>query len=273
MVSGSSSELLHDVVPSGAAVALHHLLGSPGAVPVAGAPLPPLRHWLAFLPRVPQRDLRVDGHPLHGLLPDGIAGRRRMFAGARLRFHDSLAVDEPLERRGWIGRVATKAGRAGDLVIATVHHDVRGAAGRVAEEQDLVFLVDQPAPRGASADDPGPDGWPWARDAAVDPTLLFRFSALTYNAHRIHYDRDYAIGVEGYPGLVVHGPLQALTMADLARRHEPERRIAELTFRALGPAFDDGPLLVRGRPDGDTAELATFTHDGRQASRLTLLWA
>jgi 3-methylfumaryl-CoA hydratase len=195
-----------------------------------------------------------------------------MFAGARLRFQGSLAVDEPLERRGRVARVETKSGSAGELVIATLHLEVSGATGAITEEQDLIFLVDQPAPRAVAADDPSPDGWPWTAEVAVDPTLLFRFSALTYNAHRIHYDHEYATGIEGYPGLVVHGPLQAMAMVDLARRHEPARTITDLTFRTLRPAFDGGPLLVRGRPDGATAELATFTHDGRQSSRMTLRW-
>ncbi|MCU1374504.1 MAG: hypothetical protein JWO68_1790, partial [Actinomycetia bacterium] len=233
MTSDSPEERLTDVVPAGAALALHHALGSPGAPPVAGDALAPLGHWLAFLPRVPQGDLRDDGHPVTGLLPSGAAGKRRMFVGARLRYEGSLAVDEPLSRQGHITSVTTKSGSAGELVFATLRYEVEGAGGRIEEEQDHVYLVDQPAPRPVADGDPTPDGWPWAGEVPVDPRLLFRFSALTYNAHRIHYDRAYARDVEGYPALVVHGPLQAMAQVDLARRWAPERTTAELTFRTL----------------------------------------
>jgi 3-methylfumaryl-CoA hydratase len=111
-------------------------------------------------------------------------------------------------------------------------------------------------------DESGADDWPWSWDLPIGPTLLFRFSALTYNAHRIHYDRPYATGVEGYPGLVVHGPLQAVALAELCRRHDP-RPLAAFRFTALAPAFDDGPLRLRGRPDGgDGAELRALDVHG-----------
>jgi 3-methylfumaryl-CoA hydratase len=263
---------VRDSIPAGAAEAMHTLLGAPGDPPGVGDPLPPLWHWMAFLPRVGQAALRADGHPREGVHPPGVGRRRRMFVGARVWLDGALVVGESVARRTELAGVMTKRGSAGDLVFATLRHHLSGAAGSLEEEQDLVFLVDQPAARSVADDEPGPDGWAWAAELAVDPTLLFRFSALTYNAHRIHYDRGYATAVEGYPGLVVHGPLQAMALAGLARRHAPERPVADVRFRTVRPAFDDGPLLLRGRPVDDGAELAAFTHDGRRTAAVELRW-
>jgi 3-methylfumaryl-CoA hydratase len=146
------------------------------------------------------------------------------------------------------------------LVFVNVKHEVTGG-GTAVDEQDIVYREPASGPTPAAEPAP-PEEWDWAWDFAITPTLLFRFSALTYNAHRIHYDRRYATEEEGYPGLVVHGPLQAVALAELCRRHAPDRHLASFTFRALSPAFDDGALLLRGRPDGEAVELAAFDHRG-----------
>jgi 3-methylfumaryl-CoA hydratase len=272
-----------DVVTPAMAAALHGLLDSPGEPPGPGDPLPPLWHWLAFLPRVPQRDLGADGHPrLGGFMPP-VELPRRMFAGGWFEFEAPAPIGEPLERESRVTSVEEKSGRSGALVFVKVRHEVR-AAGRLAvvEEQDIVYRGETapatpkppaaaPAPaaavapaaaaargRGAARPPAAPGQWSW--DLPIDPTLLFRFSALTYNAHRIHYDRRYATEVEGYPGLVVHGPLQAVALAELCRRRS-DRPLGTFRFRAVSPAFDDGPVHLHGTPDPDSGSVALTASD------------
>jgi len=271
-----------DAVDAGAVAALHGLLDAPGPAPAPGRPLPPLWHWLGFLPRVPQSELGDDGHPARGGFLPPVRLSRRMFAGGRLRFAGSVLVGEPLARTGVVESVTDKTGRSGPLVFVTVRYEVTAAAGSgsITEHQDLVFR-DQPGPgaisavtvsgpaggvepadRGHGTDDPR---WSWGFDLATDPRLLFRFSALTYNAHRIHYDREWATSVEHYPGLVVHGPLQAIALAELCRRNLGSRPLAEFRFRSLAPAFDGGYLRLRGRLiDPDRAVLVAFDGAGRR---------
>lgn len=304
-----------DVVTEGAAAALHGLLGAPGAAPAEGQPLPPLWHWLAFLPRVAHDQLGPDGHPRKGGFLPPVALPRRMFVGGEVGRGDpgALRVGRPLRRVGRVEGIEAKAGRSGELVFVTVGYRIEsasnpGAAGPagagigagvgvatagprpgIDERQRLVYrpaaavgrLALSPASSGPTPvaeggtkrDGPGPDDarWTMGFELPVDPTLLFRFSALTYNAHRIHYDRAWATEEEGYPGLVVHGPLQALALADLCRRHHPSRPVTGFDFRALQPAFDDGPLRLRGCLDGPggQVELVAFDHRGRRTMSAT----
>ena len=311
-------ETMDDVVTAGAAAALHGLLDAPGPPPADGEPLPPLWHWLAFLPRVPQAELGTDGHPRRGTFLPPIALPRRMFVGATVRIRPAarppgpgagtggLLVGEPLRRHGIVEDVRATSGRSGELVFVTVRYDVVGGTATVSETQDLVYRPAAPRPAvpapaanrgapaarravpaanreapaanpeapaanpdasaGAAGEGPLDSSWTMRLDLAVEPTLLFRFSALTYNAHRIHYDRRWATDNEGYPGLVVHGPLQAIGLAELCRRHSGRRVMRSFRFRATSPAFDDGPLLLRGRSDpaGDRAILVAFDHRGTQ---------
>jgi 3-methylfumaryl-CoA hydratase len=259
------AEDLVDIVPASATTALHRLLDAPGPPPLDGDPLPPLWHWLAFLPRVPQSQLGTDGHPRRGTFLPPVELPRRMFAGGRLTFGARPPrVATPIRRHGTVESVQSKTGRSGELVFVTVRYAIDRDA--VVEEQDIVYREMTPA--GARPDPPaggGPDDpeWQWALDLPVDPTMLFRFSALTYNAHRIHYDRSYATEVEGYPGLVVHGPLQAIGLAELCRRHAG-RPLSTFRFRSQAPAYDEGPVHLRGREDADaTITLAAFDHAGR----------
>jgi 3-methylfumaryl-CoA hydratase len=200
--------------------------------------------------------LNADGHPAHGSLLPPVELPRRMYAGGQLTWHAPLPIAAPLRRSSAVVSVRPKVGRSGRLVFVTVEHRVGPPAQPEAlvERTDLVFREPADPNRPARSARSEPDGsvaadWPWSWDLAIEPTLLFRFSALTYNAHRIHYDRPYATGVEGYPGLVVHGPLQAVALAELCRRHDP-RPLTTFRFAALAPAFDDGPVRLRGRPDG-----------------------
>ena len=159
-------------------------------------------------------------------------------------------------------------------MFVAVDYDLSGAGASVSERQDLVYRpapspVDQGSVVPQQAGGIGPDHsmWTWGIDVAIDPTVLFRFSALTYNAHRIHYDRAWATEVEGYPGLVVHGPLQAVALAELCRRDG--RRLGWFKFRAVSPAFDDGPLLVRGRPGDEPGEVVLEAFDHRGVTTMT----
>lgn len=262
-------EELDDVITATAAAALHGLLDADGPPPGTRDPLPPLWHWLAFLPAAPQRDLGADGHPRQGGFLPPTRLPRRMFAGGRIEISGAVTVDERVHRSSLVSSVTEKSGRSGDLVFVEITHGL-SAGGRpaITEVQDLVYRGGGGAAAAAQAalsgSAPDLDGWAWRRELSTDPTLLFRFSALTYNAHRIHYDRAYATGVEGYPGLVVHGPLQAVALAELCRRHVGDRQVVSFVFRARRPAFDGAPLRLRGRLiDDDHVELVALDGAGQ----------
>jgi 3-methylfumaryl-CoA hydratase len=230
-----------------------------------GSPLPPLWHWSFFLPRVPQSGLGPDGHPHRGGFMPPIELPRRMFAGARMRFHRPLVIGDVARRQSEIREVSEKAGRTGRLAFVTVRHRIQ-QSGEVCieEEQDIVYREAGPPIAAPERREfaPAPAG-SWSRVVTPDPTLLFRFSALTFNAHRIHYDRDYATG-EGYPGLVVHGQLAAVMLVELVRSHSPQS-VSAFTFRALAPLFDTGPFRLVATPDGDRVHLEAQGPDGKTA--------
>lgn len=261
------TEEAHDVLEPSRSRALQAALGQ-GARVEAGDPLPWLHHWLYFWDVRPPAELGVDGHPARGGFLPPVSLPRRMWAGGRLEFLAPLAAGDVVHRVSTILAVESKSGRSGDLVFVTVRHELSGAAGlAVREEQDIVYR-DPPAP-GA----PAPQGPVAATEADFedridpDPVLLFRYSALTMNGHRIHYDRPYATGEEGYPALVVQGPMQATLLADLATRHLGWP-LTKFSFRGVSPAFD-GPLLkVRARRAEDGLTLWT-EQNGRVAMSAT----
>jgi 3-methylfumaryl-CoA hydratase len=227
--------------------------------------LPPLWHWGLFQDWVRPASIGDDGHPRRGGFLPAIEGLdSRMFAGGRLRFLRRLRPGEAVTRRSVIREVKETQGGAGRLVVVTVEHHIGGEAGdATVEEQDLVFRSAGPLP--ARADEAAPPGpaEAWRREVRPDSVTLFRMSALTGNGHRIHYDQPYATGVEGYPALVVHGPLQAIWMADLLRRHTPEgQRLGRFSFRGRRPAFADKRLTVEGWPLNGGFQLRTLNEDG-----------
>jgi len=236
----------------------------------AGTPLPPLWHWFYFLPRATQSKLDVDGHPQRGGFLPPIPFPRRMFAGSRLRFHRPLVLGRPAERVAKIADVALKSGRSGSLAFVTValRFEQDGVLC-IGEVQQIVYR--EP---GAPVLAPAVLDWPTlpanaaVRTVAPDPRLLFRFSALTFNAHRIHYDRDYAAREEGYPGLVVHGPLTAMLLIEEARRmsHAP---IAGFSFRVQAPLFDLAPIRLVAIPAGNEVRLEAQRSDGQVALAAT----
>jgi 3-methylfumaryl-CoA hydratase len=260
-----------DSVGVTAAAALHGLLDAPGPPPGAGDPLPPLWHWLAFLPDAAQRDLAEDGHPRPGAFMPPTDLPRRMFAGAHITLLTDVPVGSPLHRHSMVTSIADKSGRTGRLKFVDVTNRLTSNGREVIVEiQNIVYRESSDPTASPTGFDPGlepieEDAWELRHDLSTDPTVLFRFSALTYNAHRIHYDRDYATGVEGYPGLVVHGPLQAIALSELCRRHAPDRRRTSFSFRALRPAFDGAPLRLRGRfLDATRAELVALDRHGQR---------
>lgn len=220
----------------------------------AGSEVPPGWHWILFHSIGPTSVLGPDGHlPRGGFLPP-VTLPRRMWAGGRLTFHRSLRVDEPVDRKSEIASISEKSGRNGRLVFVTVKHQLRGAAGlAIEEDQDIVY---REATAGATAPPAPPHADPtWTQEIRPDERLLFRYSALVFNAHRIHYDRDYAMKVEGYGGLVVHGPLIATYLLEVARKNNA--RLAAFSYRGVSPLFDGAPFRVCGLPsaDGRTADL------------------
>ncbi|MBC7605132.1 MAG: MaoC family dehydratase N-terminal domain-containing protein [Ramlibacter sp.] len=252
------SETAVDLITAAPLRSLSATLDRSDPEPGIGAEVPPLWHWLFFLPRALQRDLGEDGHPrLGGFLPP-VPLPRRMWAGGRLQWHAPLRVGDAAKRVSTIQSVMHKSGRSGDLVFVVVRHEISNAAGlAITEEHDIVYRApphpDDPEPPGQAA----PNDAVWSRAVLADPVMLFRYSALTFNGHRIHYDRSYATSVEGYPGLIVHGPLIATLLVDLLRREKPNAAIRSFAFKAMRPTFDMYPFRICGRPavDGQSVDL------------------
>ncbi len=218
------------------------------STPTDGTALPPLAHWLYFLPQALQREIGADGHPLRGGFLPPVPLPRRMWAGGRLSFAHAIRVGEAMTRRSTITQVDAKQGRSGALVFVRVAHEILNAQGvAVTEEHDIVYRGNPdpgavtPVPPQAATDEQ------FSRAIKPDPVLLFRYSALTFNGHRIHYDRSYITDVEGYPGLVVHGPLIATLLVDLLRRELPDALLRQFDFKATSPLFDIHPFTVCGK--------------------------
>lgn len=235
-----------------------------------GAALPDLWHWLYFLPLHRLSESGRDGHAAKGGFLPPVPLPRRMWAGSRFRFLRPLTIGAEATKTSTIARVEPKQGRSGPLCFVTVSHDFRQDGQHcIAEEHDIVYRED-PAP-GAPAPvaQPAPEGSDFSRTIHPDPVLLFRYSALTFNGHRIHYDQPYATGVEGYPGLVVHGPLLATLLMDLLRR-QTDAPVAEFSFRALATITDTGDFSVHGaRRDDGSIRLWARRADGALAMDAT----
>ncbi len=253
------TEVAEDLITAAPLRGLTATLDRDDPPPTVGTELPPLWHWLFFLPHPPASALGSDGHAARGGFLPPVPLPRRMWAGGRLAWHAPLRVGDAVRRRSRVASVTHKRGRSGDLVFVGVEHEVSGPSGlALTEAHDLVYRSDAGPASAGSAPDPTEAEAPWQRVVQPDDVLLFRYSALTFNGHRIHYDRRYATEVEGYPGLVVHGPLIATLLLDLVRRHLPRARVSGFSFRATRPAFDHRPLSLRGRPDPDGAAVALW---------------
>ncbi|WP_432178504.1 FAS1-like dehydratase domain-containing protein [Streptomyces sp. NBC_00063] len=265
---------LDDPVAAAPVAALSQVLDQETAVAAEGEPLPPLWHWLHFLEWPAQRELGADGHPAHGHFLPPLPDRRRMFAGGRAEFTAPLRVGVPARRTSSLAKVEIKRGRTGEMAFVTIRHELaQEGETRVTEEQDLVYRIGEDERRsggfGLDLGEAEPADSDWQLIQRPSPTLLFRYSALTANAHRIHYDEPYVRDVEGYPGLVVHGPLLVQLMLELARREAPEREIHTLSYRLRKPVFAGEQVCALGdvADDGASAALRIATRrDERHAT-------
>lgn len=265
------TEQVNDLVTAVPVQALAATLDLDNGSALLEQPLRPCWHWLYFLPLHRQSLIGSDGHPMRGGFLPPVPLPRRMWAGSQLRFEAPLHVGQSVSRTSRIGDVRLKEGRTGPLVFVQVHHEI-GSGDQICirETHDIVYR-DMPAPGEApAAGKPAPVEADWSREIVPDDVLLFRYSALTFNGHRIHYDRRYVTGVEGYPGLVVHGPLIATLLLDLLARNLPDARVLAFSFKAMKPIFDIAPFQVRGRLEGGhTVHLWAVTPDGDTAMEAT----
>ncbi|MGB1213512.1 MAG: FAS1-like dehydratase domain-containing protein [Pikeienuella sp.] len=250
---------LTDQIDPWRAAAMHATIDAQGPAPTVALPL--FWHWIYFLEARPARELGRDGHPAKGgFIPD-LGLPRRMWAGGRLTFHAPLQIGAPASKRTVIEAITEKTGRSGPLAFVTLRHEISGREGLcITEHQDIVYRKD-PDPDAPTPSPPvAPTDETASRTVVCGPTTLFRYSALTFNGHRIHYDRDYAQTTEGYAGLVVHGPLIAqMLLAEASERGE----VANFTFRAASPAFDFEDIALCFRPKPQGADLWARGPDGR----------
>lgn len=265
---GRSEEAV-GAIAGGTAAQMHATLGNPReAAPVDGDVLPPLWHWCAFPPVSPMSELGRDGHPLTGDFMPPLRLQRRMWAGGHLRFHGPARVGERLQRRSQVAAIEPKSE---DMVLVRVDHSIHGERGLIAEErQDIVYL---PIPERFTPPRKRPvfSKPILTQHHRMSEALLFRFSALTFNAHRIHYDLAYAQQVEAYPALVVHGPLQAMLLMQAACESRGTPPV-EFSFRAVHPAFVTGALEVRAEEDEDGVLHLCSGQDGHQCMQATAIW-
>lgn len=269
-------ETHHDLATAWPIAAMAATLDRHDPPPNAGDAIPEGWHWSYFLETAPASELAHDGHPKRGGFLPPVTLPRRMWAGGRLEFKRPIKIGEALSRESEILSVESKAGKSGNLVFVTVRHTVSASNDiAVIEEHDIVYRdaakpgAGAPMKPGAASAAPGkpaPADAAWRHEVMPDEAMLFRYSALIFNAHRIHYDIDYCRKEEGYPGLIVHGPLQTTLLLDLSRRYA-EKPVRKLDYRAVSPLFHNEKLRVGGIPaqDGTTAQLWTAGPSGNIA--------
>lgn len=267
------AEEASDVVTAHPLAGLSATLDRDDPRPQPGDPMPPGAHWLYFLPATRQSELGEDGHArLGGFLPP-VPLPRRMWAGGRIEFRGPLRVGEAIRRHSRVADVSAKEGRGESMIFVVVRHEVSGPGGlAVVEDHDIVY---REAPRPGAAPPPprpAPGEAVWQRTVVPDSVMLFRYSALLFNAHRIHYDHRYVTGIAGYPGLLVHGPLTATLLLDLVRRERPDARVTHFDYRAVRPLYDTAPFTVAGEPaaDGASAKLWALDPEGALAMTATV---
>lgn len=229
----------------------------------AGDAAPLGLHWCLAPALAPMHELAQDGLPVRGDFLPPVPLEARMWAGGRLDFSDVLRVGDTVTRQSTISAVEAKEGRSGRLCFVSVtNHFLTERGQALSERQDIVY---REPPKGDAAAPAGPD-MPkpkWTREVMAEPVLLFRYSAMTFNAHRIHYDRDYCVDQEGYPGLLVHGPLQALLLLNFAASLGEGRAISSFDYRALSPLFAGAAFSLNAVEAGDGLQLWTADAGGR----------
>jgi 3-methylfumaryl-CoA hydratase len=228
--------------------------------------VPPLGHWLYFLPREPQREIGPDGHAMRGGFLPPVELPRRMWAGSELEFLAPVPVGVAIDRRSVIANIEHKTGRSGDMIFVRVVHEIAVQGALAVRDAHNIVYREAPKPGEAA---PPPEkavrAAEFERAVTPDPVLLFRYSALTFNGHRIHYDRTYCEEAEGYPGLVVHGPLTATLLMDLYLRQRPAATVRAFRFRARRPLFDIHPFTLCGAHKPGGADLWALDHESALA--------
>lgn len=225
-----------------------------------GAPVPPMWHWLYFVPSTRRSELGDDGHPRRGSFMPPVLLRRRMLAGGITEFHAPILVGDRIERSTTVTSVDEKEGRTGPLVFVEVRSEYRRESGLAISERQTIVYTDARPSEAPTGEGPDPSST-WHMSVKPDPVLLFRFSALTFNAHRIHYDLPYARETEGYPNLVVHGPLVALLLVGLARSNGLTN-ISRFSFQARSPFYVADTIGLHGRPSEEGAVLEAYGPGG-----------
>lgn len=265
------TETHHDIATAFPVAALAATLDRKDPPPKTGDVIPLSGHWLYFLETAANSELGHDGHPKRGGFLPPVSLPRRMWAGGRIDFRQPLRIGDPISRESEILSVEAKSGKSGKLVFVTVRHSVKASSTTcIVEEHDIVYRDAAKPGDAAPAGKPAPQNAAWRRELKTDEAVLFRYSALIFNAHRIHYDIDYCRDTEGYPGLIVHGPLQTTLLLDLCRRNDP-RPVRTLDYRATHPVFHQETFSVNGQPsaDGKSVELWTANAAGHYAMRGT----
>ncbi|MDJ0992888.1 MAG: MaoC family dehydratase N-terminal domain-containing protein [Dinoroseobacter sp.] len=236
-----------------------------------GDTLPAFWHYLYFNPQIRASALAADGHERLGrFLPD-LGLPRRMWAGGKMEWHRPLKIGTRATKTSTIGDITLKSGRSGQLGFVTVTHDIADAGGTCLTETQNIVYREPPAPGAPKANAPkAPQDGVWHRQIKPDPVLLFRYSALIFYGHRIHYDADYTRDVEGYPGLVIHGPLTATLLIGFGQENAGGRSLRAAHIRAVSPLFAPDPFYLEGKPDGDNLLMWARSKDGRLAMTVTL---
>ncbi len=264
-------ETVSDVITATPIAALAATLDRPSASvgqrPNKGAVVPLLWHWLYFLPLYPQSEIGADGHAKSGGFLPPVLLPRRMWAGSDFVFHEPLLVSDKLSRTSTIVDVKEKSGRTGSLIFVKVRHELRrNGSNEVAltEHHNIVYRAAASPSDVVPTPIAAPTQFDWQSKVVPNDVLLFRYSALTFNGHRIHYDRQYVTEVEGYPGLVVHGPLIATMLMDLLQRQLSQAVVQKFEFKAVRPTFDINPFSVQGKvaADGLSVHLWACDHEG-----------
>ncbi len=256
------TETCSDEVTATPIAALSATLDRDDPYPRIGDPLPPLWHYLYFLPIHRQSEIGADGMVQRGGFLPPVPLPRRMFGGTRHEFHRPLRVGEHISRVSRIVEINHKQGRSGQLVFVLVRHEISNDRGlAVAEEQDVVYRENPKSGDPVPAPQKAPGSANWTREIRPDEVFLFRYSALTFNGHRIHYDRPYTNAVEGYPQLLVHGSLIAVLLQDLLRRNVPNASVTRFSSRSLRPLFNGAPFSACGRIESDGKTIKLWAAD------------
>ena len=261
-------EIIEETISAGPLRRMRATLDCEPETIIDGEVIPPLWHWAYFLSPVRASELGRDGHAALGDFMPPVPLPRRMWAGGKITINDAIRVGETARRESTVRDVQLKQGRTGKLCFVEVEHSFFvGKDLRFSEIHNIVYRdVKQPG-EDEILPPVSPSDAQWTREVIPDPILLFRYSALTFNGHRIHYDLDFCRDQEGYPGLVFHGPLTATLLLQLAGEHNPGKILEEYEFRAYSPLFDNAPFTLNGKMDGPVAELWASNADGRMAMK------